>query len=73
MTALQLRVVTICFLEHARRARHPVVRERQLTLSRDWGIDRRPMGAVGSAVLVGMMAGSIVTAPFADAIGRARC
>jgi len=39
-------------------------------LSREWGIDPATLGVVQSAVLFGMMAGSIVTAPFADAIGR---
>jgi len=71
MTALQLRVVTICFFLNMLDGLDILsYANAQLTLSRDWGIDPQTMGAVGSAVLVGMMAGSIVTAPFADAIGR---
>jgi benzoate transport len=71
MTALQFRVVTICFFLNMLDGLDILsYANAQLTLSRDWGIDPQTMGAVGSAVLVGMMAGSIVTAPFADAIGR---
>ena len=71
MTGLQLRVVAICFFLNMLDGldilswsfASPV-------LSRDWAIDPATLGVVGSAVLVGMMAGAIITAPFADAIGR---
>ncbi|HEX5046854.1 MAG TPA: MFS transporter [Gammaproteobacteria bacterium] len=71
MTALQFRVVTICFFLNMLDGLDILsYANAQLTLSRDLSLDPQTMGAVGSAVLVGMMAGSIVTAPFADAIGR---
>jgi benzoate transport len=73
MTALQFRVVTICFFLNLLDGLDILsYANAQLTLSRDWGIDPATMGAVGSAVLVGMLVGSMVTAPFADAIGRRR-
>ena len=39
-------------------------------LSSQWGIDPKTFGVVASAALAGMMAGSMLIAPFGDAVGR---
>jgi benzoate transport len=71
MTGLQFRVVAICFLLNMLDGVDIAsLAFASPLLSREWGIDPATLGVVQSAVLFGMMAGSIVTAPFADAIGR---
>lgn len=71
MTGLQFRVVAICFFLNALDGIDILsLSFAAVPLSRDWGIDPTTLGIVGSAVLVGMMAGAIITAPIADALGR---
>lgn len=70
-TRLQLRAVSLCFFLNVLDGVDVAsISFAAPLLSRAWGIDPATLGVVFSAALAGMMAGSMLLAPFGDAIGR---
>ena len=70
-TRLQLRAVSLCFFLNVLDGVDVAsIFFAAPLLSRAWGIDPATLGIVFSAALAGMMAGSMLLAPFGDAIGR---
>ncbi len=70
-TRLQLRAVSLCFFLNVLDGVDVAsISFAAPLLSRAWGIDPATLGIVFSAALAGMMAGSMLLAPFGDAIGR---
>jgi benzoate transport len=71
MTGLQLRAVSLCFFLNVLDGVDVAsISFAAPLLSRAWGIEPATLGVVFSAALAGMMAGSMLLAPFGDAIGR---
>jgi AAHS family 4-hydroxybenzoate transporter-like MFS transporter len=70
-TRLQLRAVSLCFFLNVLDGVDVAsISFAAPLLSRAWGIEPATLGVVFSAALAGMMAGSMLLAPFGDAIGR---
>ena len=71
MSGVQLRAVSLCFwLNMLDGVDILSISFAAPLLSREWGIPPATLGIVFSAALAGMMAGSMLLAPFGDAIGR---
>jgi benzoate transport len=71
MTGPQLRAVSLCFFLNVLDGVDVAsISFAAPLLSRAWGIDPATLGVVFSAALAGMMAGSMLIAPFGDVIGR---
>jgi MFS family permease len=71
MSRVQLRAVSLCFwLNMLDGVDILSISFAAPLLSREWGIAPATLGIVFSAALAGMMAGSMLLAPFGDAIGR---
>ncbi len=70
-TGAQLRAVSLCFfLNVLDGVDVGSISFAGPVLSSQWGIDPKTFGVVASAALAGMMAGSMLIAPFGDAVGR---
>jgi len=71
LTGAQFGIIAICSLLNVLDGMDVVVISYAATaLAGDWGIEPSTLGIVFSAGLVGMTAGSILLAPWADVIGR---
>jgi benzoate transport len=70
-TRLQFRAVSLCFfLNVLDGVDVGSISFAGPVLSSQWGIDAKTFGVVASAALAGMMVGSMLMAPFGDAVGR---
>jgi len=70
-TGLQRRAVSLCFfLNVLDGVDVGSISFAGPVLSSQWGIEPKMFGVVASAALAGMMAGSMLIAPFGDAVGR---
>jgi len=73
MTTTQILVVMICFVLNMLDGMDVVLMSYAApVLAEDWSIPATALGAVFSAALVGMTAGCLAIAPYADVIGRRR-